>query len=75
MNNTEVTMHDSKFSNDLLAYTVALEAAADTLALVRRVPAPFKTLADQLSLPLSLSLSLSRKPLTSSQVSASWIEE
>ncbi|MCP4896326.1 MAG: four helix bundle protein [bacterium] len=41
-------MHDSKPSNQLDAYIVALEAAASTLALVRRVPAPFKTLADQL---------------------------
>ncbi|MCP4903150.1 MAG: four helix bundle protein, partial [bacterium] len=41
-------MHVSQPSNQLEAYTVALEAAASTLALVRRVPAPFKTLADQL---------------------------
>ncbi|MCP4900554.1 MAG: four helix bundle protein [bacterium] len=48
MNDTEETMHDSKSSNQLEAYKVALEAAALTLALVRRVPAPFKSLADQL---------------------------
>ncbi|MCP4899169.1 MAG: four helix bundle protein [bacterium] len=48
MNNPEVTMHVSQPKNQLEAYTVALEAAALTLALVRRVPAPFKTLADQL---------------------------
>ncbi len=41
-------MHDSQSSNDLIAYTVALEAATSTLALVRRVPAPFRSLADQL---------------------------
>ncbi len=41
-------MHDSLPNNNLIAYTVALEAAATTLALVRRVPAPFKSLADQL---------------------------
>ncbi len=41
-------MHDSQPSNELVAYTVALEAATSTLALVRRVPAPFRTLADQL---------------------------
>ncbi len=41
-------MHNSQPGNDLIAYTVALEAAAATLALVRRVPAPFKSLADQL---------------------------
>ena len=48
MNNPEVTMHYSQPGNDLIAYAVALEAAAATLALVRRVPAPFKSLADQL---------------------------
>ena len=60
MNNPEVTMHNSQPRNDLIAYTVALEAAASTLALVRRVPAPFKTLADQVirsasSVPANLS--------------------
>ena len=40
-------MQSSQPGNDLLAYTVALEAAAATLALVRRVPTPFKSLADQ----------------------------
>ncbi|MCP4895336.1 MAG: four helix bundle protein [bacterium] len=40
-------MHDSQPRTDLIAYTVALEAASRTLALVRRVPAPFKSLADQ----------------------------
>ncbi|MCP4902248.1 MAG: four helix bundle protein [bacterium] len=40
-------MHDSQSRTDLIAYTVALEAASRTLALVRRVPAPFKSLADQ----------------------------
>ncbi|MCP4899519.1 MAG: four helix bundle protein [bacterium] len=47
MNDPEVTMANSLPNSDLLAYTVALEAAAAALALVRRVPAPFKTLADQ----------------------------
>jgi four helix bundle protein len=47
MNNQEVTMHDSKSSNELITYTVALEAATAVLKLVRRVPAPFKSLADQ----------------------------
>ncbi|MCP4899501.1 MAG: four helix bundle protein [bacterium] len=41
-------MHDSQPNNQLEAYTVALEAAVSTLAIVRTVPAPFKTLADQL---------------------------
>jgi four helix bundle protein len=40
-------MYDSKPGNDLIAYTVALEAASEVLTLVRRVPAPFKSLADQ----------------------------
>ncbi|MCP4899167.1 MAG: four helix bundle protein [bacterium] len=40
-------MHDSQSKTDLIAYTVALEAASKTLALVRRVPAPFRSLADQ----------------------------
>jgi four helix bundle protein len=47
MHDLEVTMHDSKPGNELIAYTVALEAAAATLALVRKVPTPFKSLADQ----------------------------
>jgi four helix bundle protein len=47
MNNTEETMYGSKAGVDLIAYTVALEAAAETLALVKKVPAPFRSLADQ----------------------------
>ncbi|MCP4900993.1 MAG: four helix bundle protein [bacterium] len=47
MNDPEVTMHDSLPNNNLIAYTRAIEAAGITLALVRRVPAPFKSLADQ----------------------------
>ncbi|MCP4901475.1 MAG: four helix bundle protein [bacterium] len=47
MKDTEVTMQDSQPAKDLIAYTVALEAASRTLALVRRVPAPFKSLSDQ----------------------------
>ncbi len=40
-------MPDSQPKTDLIAYTVSLEAASRTLSLVRRVPAPFKSLADQ----------------------------
>ncbi|MCP4896937.1 MAG: four helix bundle protein [bacterium] len=40
-------MHDSQPNNNLIAYSTALEAAGITLALVRRVQAPFKSLADQ----------------------------
>ncbi|MCP4896655.1 MAG: four helix bundle protein [bacterium] len=47
MNNPEVTMHDSQPKTELIAYTVALEAASMTMALVRRVPAPFRSLSDQ----------------------------
>ncbi len=47
MNNPEVTMHDSQPRNDLIAHTVALEAASLTFTLVKRVPAPFRSLADQ----------------------------
>ncbi len=47
MNDTEVTMHDSQSNNDLIACTVAIEAASIIFALVKRVPAPFKSLADQ----------------------------
>ncbi|MCP4899372.1 MAG: four helix bundle protein, partial [bacterium] len=47
MKDTEVTMHDSLPNNNLIAYATALEAAGITLALVRTVPAPFKSLADQ----------------------------
>ncbi|MCP4900417.1 MAG: four helix bundle protein [bacterium] len=47
MNDTEVTMHSSHPNNNLIAYTKAIEAAGITLAMVRTVPAPFKSLADQ----------------------------
>ncbi len=40
-------MHNSHPKNDLIAHTVALEAAGMTMKIVRRVPAPFKSLADQ----------------------------
>ncbi|MCP4898222.1 MAG: four helix bundle protein [bacterium] len=47
MNDPEVTMHDSQHNNDLMACTVAVEAATRVFALVKRVPAPFRSLADQ----------------------------
>ncbi|MCP4901455.1 MAG: four helix bundle protein [bacterium] len=40
-------MHDSQHNNDLIACTVAVEAATMVFALVKRVPAPFRSLADQ----------------------------
>ncbi|MCP4902969.1 MAG: four helix bundle protein [bacterium] len=48
MNNPEVTMHDSQPENDFIACTVAVEAATIVFALVKRVPAPFRSLADQI---------------------------
>jgi len=47
MNDPEVTMLDALPSSNLFAYNKALEAAAISLALVGRVPAPLKSLADQ----------------------------
>ena len=40
-------MLDTPDHNGLIAHTTALEAAGRALALVRRVPAPFRSLADQ----------------------------
>ncbi|MCP4901601.1 MAG: four helix bundle protein [bacterium] len=42
-----MTRHDSQPTNRLTAYNTALEAAGITLAMMKRVPAPFKSLADQ----------------------------
>ena len=47
MNDSEVTMHDTRPPGDLTVYRTALEAAATAVGLVRRVPAPLKSLADQ----------------------------
>jgi four helix bundle protein len=47
MNDPEVTMLDTLPKNGLIAHSTALEAAGLALALVRRVPAPFRSLADQ----------------------------
>ncbi len=47
MNNPEVTMHYSQPNNNLIALSTALEAAGITLAMMRTVPAPFRSLADQ----------------------------
>ena len=46
MNDPEVTMLQAP-SNQLNALTTALEAAGIALAIARRVPAPLKSLADQ----------------------------
>ena len=60
MNNPEVTMHDSLPTNGLIAHRKALEAAGIAISLVLRVPAPLKSIADQVirsasSVPANLS--------------------
>ena len=47
MNDPEVTMHDSLPPDNLIVYRKAIEAAGKAIELVRRVPAPLKSLADQ----------------------------
>ena len=48
MNDPEVTMSKAVSNTDLVAYTKALEAAGIAIKLVSRVPAPLKSIADQL---------------------------
>jgi len=47
MNDPEVTMHNALPKNGLIAHSKALKAAGFTLSLARRVPSPFRSLADQ----------------------------
>jgi four helix bundle protein len=47
MNDTEVTMSNAVAETKLLAHEKALEAAGIAIALVMRVPAPLKSIADQ----------------------------
>ena len=47
MNNPEVIMHDTPPRNPFIAYEKAHVAAGSAISLVRRVPAPLKSLADQ----------------------------
>jgi four helix bundle protein len=47
MNDPEVTMIDALPNSNLIATRKAIEAAAEAISLVRRVPAPLKSLADQ----------------------------
>ena len=47
MNDPEVTMSDAPTNTKLIAYEKALEAAGDAITLVMRVPAPLKSIADQ----------------------------
>ncbi len=48
MNDPEVTMSNAVSNTNLVAYTKALEAAGIAITLVLRVPAPLKSIADQL---------------------------
>ena len=47
MNDPEVTMSKAVGNTNLVAYTKALEAAGIAIKLVMRVPAPLKSIADQ----------------------------
>jgi four helix bundle protein len=47
MNDPEVTMSDAPTNTNLIAHEKALEAAGDAITLVLRVPAPLKSIADQ----------------------------
>jgi four helix bundle protein len=60
MNEPEVTMLDATRSSDLIVTSAAVTAAGQAIALVMRIPAPLKTLADQVvraasSVPANLS--------------------
>ena len=48
MNDPEVTMSNAVNNTNLVAYTTALEAAGIAIKLVSRIPAPVKSIADQL---------------------------
>jgi len=48
MNDPEVTMSNATSHTNLVAYTRALEAAGLAIKLVSRVPAPLRSIADQL---------------------------
>ena len=47
MNDPEVIMSHALQSSDLIVYGKAIEAAGQTIRLVKRTPAPLKSLADQ----------------------------
>ena len=47
MNDPEVIMIDACQGNQLIVYGKAIEAAGEAISLVKRVPAPVKSLADQ----------------------------
>ena len=47
MNDPEVTMSNALSNTKLIAHEKALEAAGDAIALAMKVPAPLKSIADQ----------------------------
>jgi four helix bundle protein len=60
MNNQEVIMRNARSQTGLIAHSKALQAATIAISLVLRVPAPLKSLADQVirsasSVPANLS--------------------
>ena len=60
MNDPEVTMNNALPKNNLIATEKAIVAAAAAISLVKRVPAPLKSIADQVvrsasSVPANLS--------------------
>ena len=60
MNNQEVTMHNQQPTTGLIAHSKVLQAAAIAIQLVLKVPAPLRSLADQVvrsasSVPANLS--------------------
>ena len=60
MNHSEATMNNTPTNGNLIVTEKAIEAAAAAISLVRRVPAPLKSLADQVirsaaSVPANLS--------------------
>ncbi len=48
MNTPEVTMHDALPTTGLVAYRKAMEAAGIAISIMLRVPAPLRSVADQL---------------------------
>ena len=60
MNHSEVTMNNAPTNGNLIVTEKAIDAAALAISLVRRVPSPLKSLADQVirsaaSVPANLS--------------------
>ena len=65
MNDPEVTMNNALPKNNLIATEKAIEAAAAAISLVKRVPAPLKSIADQVVRSASsVPANLVRRPRT-----------